>query len=147
LDEDVEENGLSDLLLNKKTGEIDFHPNQVAPASLLDEEEEVAGGKSDGTPGGIDLNPTNLDLYIKRDGNGVPFPVWEQSIGNIRIDGFVPVIINVAPANIPLLLGLVDEDFPDSSFPSDNNQNAMPAIKPKEEVLLNNNSRGDLDIS
>ncbi len=59
--------------------------------------------------GGIDLNPAFLDLQIKRDEHGVPLPLPQQPIYNMKIDGFVPVIINIAPAlNLPFLLGLAD---------------------------------------
>ena len=58
-------------------------------------------------PGGIDLNPALLDLQIKRDGEGVPLPLPQQPIETMRIDGFLPVIINIVPiTNLPLLLGL-----------------------------------------
>ena len=61
-------------------------------------------------PGGIDLNPALLDLQIKRDGNGIPLPVNQQPIHNMKIDGFIPIIINVTPiSNLPLILGFVDE--------------------------------------
>jgi len=59
--------------------------------------------------GGIDLNLSLLDLQIKRDGNGVPLPTKQQPIHNMKIEGFFPVIINVSPVNIPLLLGETDE--------------------------------------
>jgi hypothetical protein len=63
--------------------------------------------------GGIDLNPELLDLQIKRDGNGVPLPLPMQSIKDMHIEGFLPVIINVTPiTNLPLLLGIVDRDLP-----------------------------------
>ena len=55
--------------------------------------------------GGINLNSALLDLQIKRDGNGIPLPVIQQPIGNMKIEGFIPVIINVTPVNLPLLLG------------------------------------------
>lgn len=55
--------------------------------------------------GGIDLNPQFFDLQIKRDGKGVALPVYEQSIEGMKIDGFVPVIINVTPIDIAPLLG------------------------------------------
>ena len=61
---------------------------------------------NDSTKGGIDLNPANLNLQIKRDGNGVPLAVEFQDIPNINVNGFVPVIINITPVtNLPLLLG------------------------------------------
>lgn len=63
--------------------------------------------------GGIDLNPALLHLQIKRDGNGFPLPVNQQTIENIRIDGFTPVIINIQPMiNLPLFLGLKKDAQP-----------------------------------
>jgi len=60
--------------------------------------------------GGIDLNPQLLNLQIKRDGRGIPLPVEMQQIENIRIDGFVPLIINITPiTNMPMLLGIADQ--------------------------------------
>ena len=56
--------------------------------------------------GGINLDPALFNLQIKRDESGVPLPVFEQPIENINIDGFLPVIINVSPVNVNLLLGL-----------------------------------------
>ena len=59
--------------------------------------------------GGIDLNPALLNLQIKRDGRGIPLPVEMQPLQNIHIDGFIPVIINIAPINnMPMLLGIAD---------------------------------------
>ncbi len=59
------------------------------------------------TKGGIDLNPNTMNMQIKRDGNGVPLPLNLQPIDNINIEGFQPIIINVAPIhNLPLLLGI-----------------------------------------
>ncbi len=53
--------------------------------------------------GGIDLNTADMNLKIKRDGAGVPLPVSQQNLDNIRIDGLVPVILNIQPAaNMPL---------------------------------------------
>ncbi|MBN1869265.1 MAG: glucose-6-phosphate isomerase [Candidatus Omnitrophica bacterium] len=66
--------------------------------------------------GGINLNPDLLDLQIKRDGNGIPLPVNLQPIHQMKIDGFVPVIINVTPiVNLPLLLGFSEKDAPVNS--------------------------------
>ncbi len=59
------------------------------------------------TKGGIDLNPANMNLQIKRDGDGVALPVDLQDIEHINIRGFVPVIIKIVPVgNLPQLLGL-----------------------------------------
>ncbi len=57
-----------------------------------------------GDLGGIDFNATNIDLQIKRDGHGVPLPVSQQDLDNIRIDGLVPVILGIQPvASAPIL--------------------------------------------
>ncbi|MDP8212012.1 MAG: phosphoglycerate kinase [Candidatus Zapsychrus exili] len=59
------------------------------------------------TPGGIDLNPAYLDMQIKRDGAGIPLSLDMQSIETMRIEGFIPVIINITPINnFPMLLGM-----------------------------------------
>ena len=63
--------------------------------------------------GGINLNPVLLDLQIKRDGNGVPLPINLQPIHQMKIDGFVPIIINVTPVvNLPFLMGFSDAEKP-----------------------------------
>jgi hypothetical protein len=49
--------------------------------------------------GGIDLNAANLNLQIKRDGRGVPLPVSRQDWEHIKIDGLIPVIIDIRPAS------------------------------------------------
>ena len=55
--------------------------------------------------GGIDLNPDLLDLQIKRDRNGIPLPLPQQPIQNMKIEGFLPVIINITPVtSMPALL-------------------------------------------
>ncbi len=55
--------------------------------------------------GGIDLNPANLNLRIKRDGKGVPLPVGQQDMGQLNnIEGLMPVIIKIVPVTyIPAL--------------------------------------------
>jgi hypothetical protein len=55
-------------------------------------------------PGGIDFAESNLDMQIQRDAKGVPLPVNQQHLEGIRIDGLVPVIINIRPATPALLL-------------------------------------------
>ncbi len=55
------------------------------------------------TRGGIDFNSANLSLQIKRDGHGVPLPISQQDLENIKIDGLIPVIIDIKPAtNLPI---------------------------------------------
>jgi hypothetical protein len=63
--------------------------------------------------GGINLNPALMDLQIKRDGNGIPLPIDQQPILQMKIDGFSPIIIDVkplAPSALPMLLGTSEKD-------------------------------------
>jgi len=53
--------------------------------------------------GGIDLNPENFDLLIKRDGHGIALPLTHQSLKNVNIEGFIPIIINISPANFSVM--------------------------------------------
>jgi hypothetical protein len=56
--------------------------------------------------GGINLDPAMLNMEIKRDGKGIVLPANQQPIFNMNLDGLMPVIINVTPANMAMLLGL-----------------------------------------
>ena len=58
--------------------------------------------------GGIDLNPNMLNLETQ--GKGVDFniPFDAQTIQSIQIDGFSPVIFQIVPTNLPLLMGIKD---------------------------------------
>jgi glucose-6-phosphate isomerase/2-phospho-L-lactate transferase/gluconeogenesis factor (CofD/UPF0052 family)/hydroxymethylpyrimidine pyrophosphatase-like HAD family hydrolase len=69
--------------------------------------------------GGIDLNPALLDLQIKRDGSGVPLPLPQQPVDTMRIDGFLPVIINITPMPIPNLQMILGRDEPAAPSPAD----------------------------
>lgn len=62
--------------------------------------------------GGIDFNPENLKMNLKKEGDGVQFaPISDEAIQGMNINGFVPVIINVVPAtNLPFLLGIKKDD-------------------------------------
>jgi hypothetical protein len=60
------------------------------------------------TKGGIDFDPTNMNLQIKRDGKGVPLPLPQQNLEQINIQGLFPIIINIVPINaqtLPIFLG------------------------------------------
>jgi hypothetical protein len=49
--------------------------------------------------GGIDFNASNLNLKIKRDGNGVPLPFGQQDISSIsNLEGLEPIILEIRPA-------------------------------------------------
>ncbi|NTV28825.1 MAG: hypothetical protein HGA80_01970 [Candidatus Omnitrophica bacterium] len=53
--------------------------------------------------GGIDLNQSNLDMHIKRDGAGVPLPISQQNLEDLQMDGLVPVILDIQPgSDMPL---------------------------------------------
>ena len=75
----------------------------LEPYENLSGEGDAAMAKPDFTRGGINLNSASLDMQIRRDGNGVPLPVSQQNLDNIKIDGLVPVILDIKPAlSMPL---------------------------------------------
>ncbi|VAX37325.1 hypothetical protein MNBD_UNCLBAC01-1389, partial [hydrothermal vent metagenome] len=84
-------------------------PGGSMNANLTIHSIEISPGSSPLDVGGINFDSELLDLQIKRDGKGVPLPVWDQPIEDMNINGFYPVILNITPINVPLLLGLVDE--------------------------------------
>ena len=66
--------------------------------------------------GGIDLNPTIMNMGVQKNGNGVIIPISPISPENFKVDGLTPSIINVAPVtNLPLLLGLDQQPKKDSA--------------------------------
>ena len=96
-------------------------PQTLAEAIIVDQQQpaflpESQPLSSPAAPGGIDLDPRNMDLQIRRDAHGVPLPLPMQDLEQIHIDGLYPVILNIAPANLqglPFLLGLLaDQDPP-----------------------------------
>jgi hypothetical protein len=68
--------------------------------------EDFAMSSTKENPGGIDLNPNNLDLQIKGKRTEFAIPL-DPTIQELQfINGFTPVIIQMTPvANFPLLLG------------------------------------------
>jgi hypothetical protein len=64
-------------------------------------------------PGGIDFDPSKLNLQIKRDGRGVPLPLPQQNLETIDIKGLYPVIINIQPINAQTLPILSQIDNPE----------------------------------
>ena len=85
-------------------GEVVFKADSVpvlADAAVLGDENDNK------KVGGINLNPSLLNLQIKRDDQGVPLPFSDQPLKQMNIEGFYPVIINIQPLNsLPLLLGV-----------------------------------------
>ena len=72
--------------------------------------DELLGQLNEGTGkkyGGINLNAKAFNLQIKRNGRGVPLPLEFQPLGEMHVDGFLPIIFNITPINLPQLLGLV----------------------------------------
>ncbi len=63
--------------------------------------------------GGIDFDPSKMNLQIKRNGRGVPLPLPQQNIEQINIQGLVPIIINIVPVNaqtLPIFLGQAPQE-------------------------------------
>ncbi len=88
--------------------------------------------------GGINLDPNLLNLQIKRDGNGVPLPVWEQPIDQMNIEGFLPIIINIKmfPVNnMSFLLGFIDKKEPEESGVGDISLRDMPVWFTKKQDI------------
>ncbi len=78
---------------------------EVADRKFPNAEKAMAGGIS---PGGIDLNSSNLNLKIKRDGKGVALPLAQQDIAQWgRIKGLEPRILAIFPVEtLPVFYGL-----------------------------------------
>ncbi len=101
-------------MVNDKIAEISSSPMMGRERSGIEQMEK----------GGIDLNPNEMDMQVESDGSGVVMPAAPRMIRDLRnmnIQGFAPVIINVAPViNLPLLLGLTEsEDAPYADADSD----------------------------
>ncbi|MFH0754930.1 MAG: hypothetical protein V2A70_10230, partial [Candidatus Omnitrophota bacterium] len=75
------------------------------PASYVPANKESAEVlKTKDRVGGIDFNEQYLKMNIRRDGNGVPLPIGQQNLDNIKIDGLFPVILNIQPVtSLPVL--------------------------------------------
>jgi len=133
--------GMAILVGKKKASQIDLKLTKDGSGIGAAMAAAVAEGQSSSPLGGINFNPDLINLQIKRDGKGIPLPVWEQPIGTMRIDGIIPIIINVAPISIPMMLGLAD---PPAACPSNeggkancNNDNVQTFImSQREEVFL-----------
>ncbi|MBF0620244.1 MAG: hypothetical protein HQL19_08780, partial [Candidatus Omnitrophica bacterium] len=77
-------------------GEL-FHGGQIWMARIKEPEDVMP------QDGGIDFNAANLDMKIRRDGNGVILPVEQQNLDAIKIDGLVPEILSIQSArDLPL---------------------------------------------
>ena len=110
----VEPSGLQMLL----KGEMVFSPrrqaegNRRSSSSAMDREATGRWAPLQDTVGGINLDPRLFNLQIKRDGRGVPLPIWDQPVNQMHIEGFMPVILDIQAvpvSQLPLLLGLKEE--------------------------------------
>ncbi|MBF0522501.1 MAG: hypothetical protein HQL24_05525 [Candidatus Omnitrophica bacterium] len=62
----------------------------------------LTDSKKDSSVGGIDFNSNRMELFIRRDNNGVPLSLSKQPLENMRIDGFQPVILNINVLRVPI---------------------------------------------
>ncbi len=84
------------------------------------------------TTGGINFNPAQYDLQIKRDMSGAPLPFEMQPFENINVDGFIPYIIQLGPANVPAILGLSTPCSDQEEQDQDCDNNTPQGPKPVE---------------
>lgn len=56
-------------------------------------------------PGGIDLNPEMMDLQMQGGRIKYDIPFGDQSLESISIEGFSPVIYQIVPVNLQILMG------------------------------------------
>lgn len=96
--------------IQAETGDV--LPNISQPVPILQTQSpNMVNGAVNPTaaaPGGIDFDPTNMNLQIKRNGKGVPLSLPQQNLDQIYIPGLFPVIINIMPIhaeNLPIILG------------------------------------------
>jgi hypothetical protein len=74
------------------------------------EAERQPGKPHTADPGGIDMNPKNIDMQKSGPGFKIQFPEFIPEFPLNLIEGLVPVIINVVPVtNIPFILGISQE--------------------------------------
>ena len=59
----------------------------------------------------------------------MPLPVSQQSIEQMNVGGFIPVIINVLPIDLPLILGLSENEGTTPRQLSDQQQGLTPFEK------------------
>lgn len=52
--------------------------------------------------GGINLDSQLLDLQVLRDKDGIPLPLSVQPVADMKVDGFIPIILKVEPYNFSI---------------------------------------------
>ncbi len=96
-------------------------PTALAPELRENLQQKFATVNFDPTQvGGINLriNPALLDFQIKRDGNGIPLPINQQPIGDMKIEGFIPIYLYEKPVSLPLLLSSLEGQPANPSSPT-----------------------------
>ena len=97
-------------------------------AVLVTDRDTPANEVAEQNVGGIDLNPSLLEIQSEGRGIELETPVDMQDLENIQIEGFTPVIFQIVPVtNLPLLLGINDLDNPEG--PADS-QIQLSAVSP-----------------
>ncbi|MFH1359902.1 MAG: AarF/UbiB family protein [Candidatus Omnitrophota bacterium] len=94
------------------SGSVDEAQEDFVQAEQLDRvivegQDHIAAEKV----GGIDLNPNILELQTQGAGVDFSIPIDPQSIQSIQIGGFSPVIFQIVPTNLPLLLDLSEDEL------------------------------------
>jgi HEAT repeat protein len=90
------------------SGEDDRFPidNRFDDAMVTQMDTTVTTSSLPRREGGINLNPALLDMQIKRDPHGIPLPLPQQPLETMKIEGFIPIIIEITPIfTVPMLLG------------------------------------------
>ncbi|OGX19413.1 MAG: hypothetical protein A2Y04_04290 [Omnitrophica WOR_2 bacterium GWC2_45_7] len=103
---------------------VEVNKNGLSELDQLIKSLESDGGQAGADrverQGGINLDPTMLDMQILRDPDGKPLPVWQQPIKQINIQGVLPVLIEIKPImnnmQIPMMLGFDDPRLFDSDY-------------------------------
>jgi len=76
--------------------------------SMLTRSVPVVESQNQKDVGGIDLNPNMLELQTQGSGVDFDIPIDPQAIQTIQIDGFSPVIFQIVPTNLPMLMGVLE---------------------------------------
>jgi len=133
---------------------IDNRLSSEGDKAMLAKQKDADIQMPDGSeaPGGVDFNPQGLELKIKRDGNGIPLPLPQQPIEIMQIEGLTPIIINIVPANIPMILGLkkdVDVELSDNGRWQFLDRGHLQALKVSHDgvILGLKEEDGDIELS
>ncbi len=136
-------------LLNDQYFDLGLPPNIRLGKSfgglgaLFDDKRLILGERQNNTSlsvgskmdkGGIDLNPSNLDLQTKGDETQCNLPTDPAQLEKFDIPGLYPVILNMAPVgSLPLWLGLDPSEIDDCQDESVHNSGESKQ-KCREEV-------------